>query len=123
MQIAILECDFNWTCSNMKKKSLMQIFTCFIHIVKCKCNYVLKEENGEDYQDDMPSQLNSMYFKPSYPEASMLPPGQRMDTSDDMFGEVAYPETIGVFDSPGDRLEASGCNINDMQVKTLMPAQ
>lgn len=65
----------------------------------------------------MPSQLNSMYFKPSYPEASMLPPGQRMDTSDDMFGEVAYPETIEVFDSPGDRLEASGCNINDMQVR------
>lgn len=83
----------------------------------------MKEENGEDYQDDMPSQLNSMYFKPSYPEASMLPPGQRMDTSDDMFGEVAYPETIEVFDSPGDRLEASGCNINDMQVKTLLPAQ
>lgn len=99
------------------KKSLMQNFTCFIYIVQCKCHYVLKEENGEDYQDDMPSQLNSMYFKPSYPEASMLPPGQRMDTSDDMFGEVAYPETIEMFDSPGDRLEASGCNINDMQVK------
>lgn len=46
-----------------------------------------------------------------------------MDTSDDMFGEVAYPETIEVFDSPGDRLEASGCNINDMQVKTLLQAQ
>nr|XP_022340197.1 uncharacterized protein LOC111134927 isoform X2 [Crassostrea virginica] len=74
-----------------------------------------QEQNGDDFQEDMPSQLNSMYFKPSYPDASLLPTGQRMDTTDDMFGEVTHPETIEVFESPGDRLEASGCNINDVQ--------
>ena len=78
-----------------------------------------QEQNGDDFQEDMPSQLNSMYFKPSYPDASLLPPGQRMDTTDDMFGEVTHPETIEVFESPGDRLEASGCNINDVQVRTI----
>lgn len=78
-----------------------------------------QEQNGDDFQEDMPSQLNSMYFKPSYPDASLLPPGQRMDTTDDMFGEVTHPETIEVFESPGDRLEASGCNINDVQVRTM----
>lgn len=72
----------------------------------------------------MPSQLNSIYFKPSYSDASLIPSGQRLDTTDDIFGETVNPETLEAFVSPGDRLEASGCNINDVQVgKSLYEIQ
>jgi hypothetical protein len=57
-----------------------------------------------------------MYFKPSYPDASLNPPGQRLDNIDDLFGETVPQETLESFVSPGDRLEASGCNVNDVQV-------
>ncbi|XP_061162551.1 centrosomal protein of 192 kDa-like [Saccostrea echinata] len=74
-----------------------------------------QEQQGEKCEGDMPSQLNSMYFKPSFPDASLLPQGQRMDITDDIFGGTVNPETMEVFESPGDRLEASGCNVDDVQ--------
>ncbi|XP_056016469.1 centrosomal protein of 192 kDa-like isoform X4 [Ostrea edulis] len=66
---------------------------------------LLTEKGPNRYQDP----------QPSYSDASLIPSGQRLDTTDDIFGETVNPETLEAFVSPGDRLEASGCNINDVQ--------